>query len=332
MSVRCRLKHVAQAVLYRTGLTDWLGGLGLRRKAGAYILFGHRVVGHDGGEHLCARQLSSLLGYLRGHFDVIPLVDVLDRLRTHCSSRRAAVALTFDDGYADNYYELLPILRAHQVPATVFVTSGPIDTQNRLWFAELRRCIMESAAPALAVPFLDGVRPLDSPCARQDAANAAVRAVKTGHVTADEALRQVMSTLRTTERSCTDTERMLSRRELRELAADPLVTIGAHTVSHPILANIPLDEAYREIDEGREKLADAIGYLPEVFAYPNGQPEDIPPEAIEHLRRSGWTCAVTTVPAVARRDDDPMLLPRLPLGSGPPERLAWSLARAAHRV
>lgn len=324
------LKAVAQTALYRTGLTDWMGGLGLRREAGAYILFGHRVVGHDDREHICARQLSSLLGYLRRHFDVIPLADVLDRLHTRAA--RAAVALTFDDGYADNYQELLPILRAHQVPATVFVTSGPVGTQNRLWVDELRRCVMESAATTLDVPFLDGARPLDSPCARRDAATAAVQAVKTGRAAPDEALRQVMSALRTAERGCTDTERMLSWQELRELAADPLVTIGVHTVSHPILANLPLDEACREIDEAREKLADAIGHLPEVFAYPNGQPEDIPPGAVEHLRRSGWKCAVTTVDAIARRDDDPMLLPRLPLGVGPRERLAWSLARAAHRV
>ena len=328
------LKGIIRWLAYQMGLPDAVRRRKEARREGdcVYILFGHRVTAPGDSRGVPSDSLDALLGYLRSQFDALTVADAVERLQAGGGSSRPGVALTFDDGYADNLHHLLPVLRARRFPATVFVTSGTIGTRERLWFEETRRCIRETNAPAVEAEFLEQALPLSTPQQRTIAAEAVVEGMKATLARPAEAVAHLREALGVAERPCDDTERMLSREELAALAADPLVTIGAHTVRHPMLARLPAEDAAREIEDSRAALAEIIGYQPAFFAYPNGQPEDIPPAAVEHLRRSGWKCAVTTVPAVARRDDDPMLLPRLPLGSGPPERLAWSLARAAQRA
>jgi peptidoglycan/xylan/chitin deacetylase (PgdA/CDA1 family) len=92
---------------------------------------------------------------------------------------------------------------------------------------------------------------------------------------------------------------------------DAGMQIGAHTVSHPILANLSDDEARREIVESRRSLESMLGERIGLFAYPNGKPAtDYQPVHVEMVRGLGFVAAVSTAPGVAANATDPMELPR----------------------
>ena len=325
------LKSTIKRLAYQMGLADVARRRREARREGdfVYILFGHRVTAPGDTRGVPSDALDGLLGYLRSQFDALTVTEAIERLQAGGNSSRPGVVLTFDDGYADNLHRLLPVLRTRRFPATVFVTSGAIGTRERLWFDEMRRCIRETNAPCVQAAFLGQPLPLSTPQQRMIAAEAVVERMKATLARPAEAVARLREALGVAERPCDDTECMLSREELATLAADPLVTIGAHTVSHPMLARLPAEDAAREIDDSRAALAEIIGYPPAFFAYPNGQPGDFTPTMVDHLRASNWRGAFTTVSEVAQSGCDPYWIPRLPMGTGSAERLAWSFLRAS---
>jgi peptidoglycan/xylan/chitin deacetylase (PgdA/CDA1 family) len=323
-------KSALQEMALRCGVVDaWRrrGELG-RGGSGVYLLFGHGV-GEAGAPGLNAVVLASLLQYLTRRFAIVPLGRGVEGLGHGEADGRPALALTFDDGYANNLHNLLPVLRAHQAPATVFVTSGLVGTQARVWPSEVRRCLAETEVREAQVSFLEEPIIIDADTDRGKLADRMVQRMKRAQLMQPEAAAELRQALRVPEKPCAEAERMLTHDELQTLAGDPLITIGAHTVSHPILASLSFEQARQEIEAGRQALAAAIGYEPVLFAYPNGQSRDFTPEIAEHLRSTGWQAAVTTEPGIATTSSDPMRLPRLPLGKGPVASLAWGLAKAA---
>jgi peptidoglycan/xylan/chitin deacetylase (PgdA/CDA1 family) len=103
---------------------------------------------------------------------------------------------------------------------------------------------------------------------------------------------------------------MLSSSQLRELTAAGM-SIGAHTVTHPILATLSSEEARREIAQGRDALESIIGRRVAHFAYPNGRPEsDYDDDSVDIVRELGFDSAVSTAWGAARSSTDRFQLPR----------------------
>ena len=240
------LKAQIRRLLYYIGVPDAIRGRSEARREGnsVYVLSGHRVTPPGDGRGVPSDRLDALLGYLRSQFDVLTIADGVERLQADSVSARPGVVITFDDGYADNLHQLLPVLRARRFPATVFVTSGTVGTRARLWFEETRRCIRATSAPAVNAEFLAQPLPLGTPQQRTIAADAVVERMKATLARPADAVAGLRETLGVAEAPCDDNERMLSREELAELAADPLVTIGAHTVSHPMLGACPSNRVW----------------------------------------------------------------------------------------
>ncbi len=314
-------KSIVQSIAYRSRITR------LTWHRGTAVFVGHSVASDTGHDVVSIHALGTLLAFLRREFTPLTLAEVVGNTPIRHSGRPGA-ALTLDDGYASNLHLLLPVLREHEMPATIFVTAGLIGTRDRIWPSEVRRCVRATTLSSAHLSFVPHLVHLGETSDREAVAELVVSAAKTTSLTPIQIVDEVREVLQVQPKPCGDDERMLTRDELAELAADPLITIGAHTVSHPILANLPFDEAVREIDESREALASAIGYRPEFLAYPNGEPTDYTPQIMEYLRDSGWKAAFTTEPRRVRPTDNPFSLPRIPIGEGPPSKLAWSLMRA----
>ena len=101
--------------------------------------------------------------------------------------------------------------------------------------------------------------------------------------------------------------------ELRELAADPLMTVGAHTINHVMLAKTNADVAMREIEQGRAQIERNIGIKPMHFSFPFGDPTSAGPREFAMAKELGFTTAVTTRPGVLcpEHRDYLMALPRI---------------------
>lgn len=245
-------------------------------------------------------------------FDVIGLDAVPERLAEPDYGPPFAV-LTFDDGYRDNVEHASPVLARHNVPWTLFVTSAFADQSGRLWWIELERAIARLDRVRIAI----GPRALDLPSRSPEEKALAFDAIYRDLRRGSEAdlLDRIADLCRQAgiPSGGVASELCLSWAELRDLARDPAVTIGAHTVSHPMLAKHAAETAAREIADGRARIEMELGRSVRHLSFPVGDPGSAGPREFALARDMGFATAVTTRPGhlFAAHADHLHALPRV---------------------
>lgn len=324
-----RLKRVVQKLAYRSGLTAWRGHRGhARLRATTFeIFFGHHVLPDEAeAPDLKVSQLHDRLRYLHRTRDMVSLSEGVEALQRPRGRSRLA-ALTFDDGYRDNLYSLLPVLRETRTPATIYVSTAPILEGCGLWFDYVRTAVRLSRLTALNVPWLN----------EQFGDNITLthtvteRLRRVGPVKRQRLLAELLEAVPAQCRTLLPHQQMLTVPELQQLAADPLITIGAHTHNHTVLSACSDAEAKSDLQENLDVLERLLGQRPEHFAYPNGQQSDFGARDKAMLYDFGITSAVTTIPGLNLPGDEPMTLLRHPLGEGPTDRFAWQIEGGVSR-
>ncbi|USX18014.1 polysaccharide deacetylase family protein [Oxalobacteraceae bacterium OTU3REALA1] len=271
------------------------------------------------------------LGLLKSSFNVLALDEAVRLMRAGRLPPRAA-CITFDDGYADNAVEALPILQRYGLTATFFVATGFLDG-GRMWNDTVIELVRK--APATPGARFDartaglGLLPLDGPGARRAAIGALIGHLK--YLPMEERLAMVERLAGEADYALAQ-DLMMSSAQVRQLHAAGM-GIGAHTVNHPILAAIPARQAGDEIAAGKQRLETLTGAQVPLFAYPNGKPNvDYRAEHVGIVRELGFEGAVST--AWGGRIGDLYQLPRFtPWDLGAPRfqlRLAMNLARRAN--
>jgi peptidoglycan/xylan/chitin deacetylase (PgdA/CDA1 family) len=236
-----------------------------------------------------------------------------------------AVALTFDDGYLDNLEAGKPLLAAADVPATVFLSTGFIDRSEPFWWTELARLILLTNGPSSFELVVRGESMQfdfrNEPAAREDGTTRAALLTRrhaglwtlrqTLRLLDDEERREIMMKLRTVfaRYNCgSNICRPMTSDELRALLADRLVTVGAHTVTHPVLTELGEDACYREILGSKLTCETLTGAPVDGFAYPYG---DFDAKTRELVKSAGFgfSCAARYGPVVSTSDI--LALPRV---------------------
>jgi len=238
-----------------------------------------------------------------------------------------SLCITFDDGYADSHDVALPILQRHGLNATFFITSGVIGG-GAMWNDVVIESLRSSTLQRLDLGHLglDGVQALDL-SSMQDRRRAVYQLLPAlRHLEADRRTEAVQEIARRAAVRLPE-GLMMSVAQLRALAAAGM-GIGAHTVSHPILARMSPLGAKAEMRQGKADLEGWMDREVSMFAYPNGKPgDDFGLEHAAMARELGFKAALTTAWGVATRATDPYLIPRFtPWGPGR-IRFAAQLAR-----
>ena len=282
-------------------------GLGGRQRLS--ILLFHRV--HSTPDPLFPGEVDlvafdQILGWLGTCFNVLPLDEGIERLRDG-TLPAAAAAITFDDGYADNLTNAVPVLNQHRMHATVFVATGFIDG-GCMWNDAVIEAVRRTTRTTLSVADL-GL--LDLPSAtiehKRRALSVLIPAIK--HLSFEQRKAAVESVVGEAGVSL-PTNLMMRTEQLNEWHSAGL-GVGAHTRNHPILAKLDPAQARLEIEGGRDDLQAMLGRRIGLFAYPNGRPgDDYLPQHVDLVKELGFDAAVSTTWGAASNRSDCFQLPR----------------------
>jgi len=257
----------------------------------------------------------------------LPLAELLERSRSG-SVPGGAVAVTFDDGYADNAEHALPILERHRIPATVFLVTGCIGTGRIPWHDEVLLSFQGSGVPAIRIPGRgpdSAPLPLRSEDERCRAAYAALAALKP----MPEADR--LEGVRALRAALGEGDPAVARslmldwdavRAMRERG----VRFGSHTETHPILSRVTPERAREEVGGSKRTIESELGEEAAFFAYPNGRPEDYDEGTVAALKEAGYRGALTTTFGANEAGEDPLRWRRASAWSNDPSRFALQLA------
>ena len=243
---------------------------------------------------------------MKAWFNVLPLDKAVAQLAASTLPERAA-AITFDDGYADNLSVALPQLRSRGLPATFFIATGFLDG-GRMWNDTIIEAIRGCRQSTLDLERLGvGQRHLNTTEARRATIDACIAHLK--YRSTDERT-TAADEIAVIADARPPSDLMLSSHAVRELHRAGM-QIGAHTISHPILNGLSLDDARHEIQGGRMRLEEIVDERIAVFAYPNGRlGDDYAPVHARLVREIGFDAAVSTDIGAACAGADLMQLPR----------------------
>jgi len=309
----------------KTALAGALGALGVTgavlaaRRHAPVILRYHRI--HPDGVEpayelgITRPVFEAQLDYLSREGSVVSLADVCAGLFDGRPLPDRAVALTFDDGYRDNYTQAFPALRARGLPATVFVTGGHLDSGRRFWWDELAGAAFAAAPGEHTLDLGRGPEPvrLDGGHSRRRLVD---RVCARAKALPDAEARAWLADLGAALGGAPDEERsVLSWREAQEMAAAG-IEIGSHTLDHPVLSRLELVEVERQVVASRRLIEERLGKPVRFFAYPNGTREDFTPEVERAVRQAGYQAALTTIEGRPGPFSDPFKLERVAVSAG----------------
>lgn len=251
----------------------------------------------------------------------LPLTEFVRSLNAGTLPRNA-VAVTFDDGYVDNLLVGKSLLAAAGVSATVFLATGYIDREEGFWWDELERLILLGDWPGncsfeLVIREKSCIFEIDREISKHvDSAGERRAAVLSMLWNAlrrvdEKERRSNMTTLRTifgSDGHRPSVSRAMTGDEVRRLIADDLVTIGAHTVTHPVLAGLETAACHREIIESKRACEALTGAPIAAFAYPYG---DFDAQAREAVKSAGFSFACSTQRGPVTDASDVFALPRI---------------------
>jgi peptidoglycan/xylan/chitin deacetylase (PgdA/CDA1 family) len=254
-------------------------------------------------------------GLRRSGVDLISL-DEMHRRMTEGDFSRRFVCLTFDDGYRDTLQWAYPILKEAEAPFAVYVPTSFPDRLGELWWLALEAVIARNSRVGLVIDGRDckfDCRTVVQKRALFDELYWWLR----GRPTEAE-LRRVVRNLAAfyhVDIAAFCNELCMSWTELAQLASDPLVTIGAHTVNHPMLAKLSKEAAHSEIDLSRSVIEAALAVRPQHLSYPFGDRTSSAAREFEIAAELGFKTAVTTRPGVlfAEHGQCMTALPRISL-------------------
>lgn len=258
--------------------------------------------------------LESVVGaMLEAGFDVIALDAIPDRLE-HGSARPFA-AFTFDDGYKDNREHAYPIFKRHSLPFTIYVPTDFPDGKGDLWWLTLEKVLRAAPQITLAMDGQGRYFPLSTVAEKEVAYREIywwLRSIP------EELARAAVAELAAAQdidtRAGLD-ELVMSWDELRSLAKDPLVTIGAHTKSHLALGKLSEAHARAEMADSVARIERELGRPCRHFSYPYGCASSAGPREFRIAKELGLATAVTTQKGLLHAEHAQAItaLPRLSL-------------------
>lgn len=248
------------------------------------------------------------MSYLKRNYPIVRFEQDWNKLDSD------AVCITFDDGYMNNFTKALPILQELQIPATVFVVTGNINTTEEFWWDELENILLNTNQEynkifALKDDLFSCQWPTETFSEREALYDTLVWLMRDAITV--EKRKHWMEQLRKwckAEKKESNQNYVLQTDKVQW--DSPLLTIGAHTVNHPSLANLSEQELYDEISQSIKKLELLLHRKITVFSYPFGTKGDYDVRAINICKKEHIYKAAANFPGIWTSQSDNYQIPR----------------------
>ncbi len=274
--------------------------VGSRYTGKATCLMYHSIVDKEYGPHDFCPNLPLLvrvddfdrqIRFLAENYRCIDAVSAVKRLRQGTLEERTAI-ITFDDGYGDNLKAALPILEKYNVPATVFVTTSFADKTRSPWWHELEKVMAEADSLSLVIDEKEIRYRIPDACTKYNAfISISDLMMKLDPARQDEVLfnleQQVGGKARTYDG-------MLDWNGVISLDKHPLITIGSHAKTHPVMTTLDDQAVESEVVSSRLMLQEKLGHPVELFCYPYGGRGQAGQREFQVVEKTGYLAAFTT--------------------------------------
>ncbi|MBN1657058.1 MAG: polysaccharide deacetylase family protein [Anaerolineae bacterium] len=274
------------------------------------VLMYHRIsnaLPDPRGTNVSPVRFRQHVAYLHDTCHPMHLLDLVEAAERGDIPHRA-VAVTFDDGYANNLDHALPCLTSAQVPATIFVITETIGRERAFWWDDLDRFLLSTQETPDHLSLLVAnkeyrwsTRSLEE---RQRAHKELSRIVKVSGTADRDSVTDVLSTWSGGHDGWSADCRPLTLSELRRLSDDELITISAHTVHHVPLSSLSPQRQQEEMVESRRELERIVEKPVLAVAYPYGRAQDLTDETVEIARKAGFRAGCTAMPGLVTSKAD----------------------------
>ena len=234
--------------------------------------------------------------FVKKHFEVVKLSEGIKRLYRG-EIKRPAIAVTFDDGFRNNYDVAFPTLKRLGMPATIFLTTSLIGSDDTVWFCRVNDALANTSKSKVSFQGKEY-----SIATRKH--KIAVSRIIQNKLKDDppdilsEKCVTFLNGLDIAPDKKIEAEapfRMLDRDAIREMAQSGLIEFGCHTHRHCILTHLSQVECLSEITQSKQVIENLIPEECRLFAYPNGGWEDIPEHCAQMMAQCNISAAVTTI-------------------------------------
>ena len=272
------------------------------------------------------------MAILREKYRPTTLDDIADSLKHGTKLLRRSVAVTFDDGFADNYHIAAPIMEKHGIRGAIYLAVDAVRRQELPWYCRLHYLLHQAAEKELL--FTDPETGGSWRCAHPDEKNEAERFYAQSCVVLDgEEQRKRIGQIESYFDYKLDLSKpspgMMTFEQAKELQRRGHI-IGSHTLSHGTAGLLTAKQLRREIGGAHQILEQELGKPVQHFSYPH--PYQINPQwnddSLKETERLGYKTAVLTRQGLVHQTENPLLLPRLYIGNDSAERFRWHLESA----
>lgn len=235
--------------------------------------------------------------FVRDNFDVVSFKDVNDHLQGRARLPSRALVVTFDDGFDDNYHHAYRILKDVGIPATFFVSTGYIGTEEVFWFDWLAHLLMKAPVGTIRIPELATALPAaNDATARRDATNQLLAKIKT---LSERRRLEILEELQSLGREHCDPEaasksRPMNWQQVHEMHEGGM-EIGSHTVTHPILATMEPESMHWELKQSKAELEKRLNAPVQVIGYPVGTSDAFNTAVVDGVQNAGYAMACSYI-------------------------------------
>lgn len=263
-------------------------------------------------------EFEAQMQYISENYHPISLPTAVEHLIEKKPLPPHSIAVTFDDGFKNNFTIAYPILKKYNIPATIFITTSLIkrtgDFEGFIWTDYIQSLLLETANEFVE---FDGKRlsltnQMDRIKAKKIISDYLKQSLSDEKYEYIQTLKKKLNVKNLCGRN--NIFHGLSWDEIKQMDSENLITFGGHTVNHHILSRISSDDIEREIIDGKKSLAEQINKPVTLFAYPNGQPEDFNDVAVK-IASENFDAACSTIEGLSGQDDDIYRLKRIPVGN-----------------